>query len=73
MLVRATNSKSKKSRADKVKLSTVVQPGDLESFYVRYADVCKLGMVPLLKPRDRSKKKAKAKKSKKGGKVEAGK
>jgi signal recognition particle subunit SRP14 len=46
-----------------VKFSTVVQPHDLESFYVRYADICKAGMAAL-KPRDRSKKKAKAKKKK---------
>jgi signal recognition particle subunit SRP14 len=41
----------------------VVQPHELEAFYVRYADVCKAGMT-LLKPRDKSKKKAKAKKKK---------
>lgn len=61
VIVRATNGKSKRSKSSKIKLSTVVQPHDLESFYVRYAEVCKAGMAAL-KPRDRSKKKAKAKK-----------
>ncbi|KAF4973799.1 hypothetical protein FZEAL_9218 [Fusarium zealandicum] len=63
IIVRATDGKSKKERKSKVKLSTVVNPEDLESFYVRYADICKSGMTAL-KPRDRSKKKAKAKKKK---------
>ncbi|EED18821.1 signal recognition particle 14kD protein, putative [Talaromyces stipitatus ATCC 10500] len=52
---------SKKKVAPKVKISTVVSPADLELFFVRYADVCKAGMVAL-KKRDRSaKKKGKAK------------
>ncbi|KYK60702.1 hypothetical protein DCS_01840 [Drechmeria coniospora] len=63
VIVRASNGKSKKERSEKVKLSTIVQPDDLEKFYVRYAEVCKAGMTAL-KPRDRSKKKAKAKKKK---------
>ena len=63
VIIRATDGKSKKERASKVKLSTVVQPDDLEAFYTRYADICKTGMTAL-KPRDRSKKKAKAKKKK---------
>ncbi|KAM0511761.1 hypothetical protein ACHAPE_009551 [Trichoderma viride] len=63
IIIKATNGKSKRDRSDKEKLSTVVQPHDLEAFYVRYADVCKAGMT-LLKPRDKSKKKAKAKKKK---------
>ncbi|KAM5352126.1 hypothetical protein ACJ41O_004849 [Fusarium nematophilum] len=63
VIIRATNGQSKKDRSSKVKLSTVVNPEDLETFYVRYADVCKTGMTAL-KPRDRSKKKAKAKKKK---------
>ncbi|GAB1317268.1 Signal recognition particle subunit SRP14 [Madurella fahalii] len=65
VLIRATNGKSKERRASKVKLSTVVQPDELEGFYARYADVCKAGMAAL-KPRDRTKRKAKARK-KKGG------
>ncbi|CEJ93422.1 hypothetical protein VHEMI09012 [[Torrubiella] hemipterigena] len=63
VIVRATNGKSKRNRAEKIKISTVVEPGDLEGFYVRYGEVCKTGMTAL-KPRDRSKKKAKAKKKK---------
>lgn len=63
ILIRATNSKSKKNRADKVKVATVVKPDEIDGFYLRYADICKAGMTAL-KPRDRSKKKAKAKKKK---------
>ncbi|KAF5706965.1 signal recognition particle subunit SRP14 [Fusarium globosum] len=63
LIIRATNGKGKKNRSSKAKLSTVVNPVDLDAFYVRYADVCKAGMTAL-KPRDRSKKKAKAKKKK---------
>ncbi|KAF4512139.1 hypothetical protein G6O67_001317 [Ophiocordyceps sinensis] len=63
VIVRASNGKSKKQRADKLKLSTIVQPHDLDRFYTRYAEVCKAGMTAL-KPRDRSKKKTKAKKKK---------
>lgn len=63
LIIRASNGKGKRDRSAKVKLSTVVNPDDLEAFYVRYADVCKTGMTAL-KPRDRSKKKAKAKKKK---------
>ncbi|KAI5919691.1 signal recognition particle 14kD protein [Camillea tinctor] len=65
VLVRATNAKGKESRAEKIKLSTVVDAEALPAFFERYAEVCKLGMVTL-KPRDRSKRKGKAKK-KKGG------
>lgn len=63
IIVRATNGKSKRDRSDKDKLSTVVEPHELEAFYVRYADVCKAGMGAL-KPRDKKKSKAKAKKKK---------
>ncbi|KAK4246345.1 signal recognition particle, SRP14 subunit [Corynascus novoguineensis] len=66
VLVRATNGKGKADRAAKVKLSTVVQPDELEGFYSRYAEVCKAGMSAL-KPRDRTKRKAKAKKRKGAG------
>ncbi|MCJ1359753.1 MAG: hypothetical protein MMC33_009755 [Icmadophila ericetorum] len=52
-------------QAPKVKLSTVVRPEDLEEFYVRYAEICKVGMLGLRK-RDRSgRKKAKGAKAKK--------
>lgn len=69
VLIRATNGKSKARRAAKVKLSTVVQPDELEGFYARYAEVCKAGMAAL-KPRDRTKRKAKARR-KKGGQAGA--
>ncbi|KAL4980389.1 signal recognition particle, SRP9/SRP14 subunit [Aspergillus desertorum] len=55
------NIKDKKAKREtKVKISTVVQPGELEAFYARYAEVCKAGMTGL-KKRDRKLKKAKAK------------
>ncbi|KAJ6440876.1 signal recognition particle protein domain-containing protein [Purpureocillium lavendulum] len=63
IIFRASNGKSGKSKGDKVKLSTVVKPHELDAFYSRYAEVCKAGMTAL-KPRDRSKKKAKARKKK---------
>ncbi|KAK7533137.1 signal recognition particle, SRP9/SRP14 subunit [Phyllosticta citribraziliensis] len=66
VIVRATNGKSKPHRAEKVKLSTLVQPDALDAFYARYADVCKAGMTAL-KPRDRSKRKTQQKKRKKAG------
>ncbi|KAK0724782.1 signal recognition particle, SRP9/SRP14 subunit [Lasiosphaeris hirsuta] len=65
LLIRATNGKGGEKKASKVKLSTLVEPADLEAFYGRYADVCKTGMSAL-KPRDRTKRKAKAKKKKVG-------
>ncbi|KAK3989654.1 signal recognition particle 14kD protein-domain-containing protein [Cladorrhinum sp. PSN332] len=68
IIIHATNAKSKQDRkaGKKIKLSTVVQPDELESFYGRYAEVCKAGMSGL-KPRDRTKRKAKAKGKKKKG------
>jgi signal recognition particle subunit SRP14 len=63
IIIKASNGKSKRNRSEKVKISTIVQPKDLDGFYVRYADICKSGMAAL-KPRDRSKKKAKARKKK---------
>ncbi|CAK4003685.1 hypothetical protein AC578_6665 [Lecanosticta acicola] len=73
LIVRATDGKSqskdRKRNKDKVKLSTVVQPDDLDLFFARYAEVCKAGMQSL-KKRDRSKrKKDKSKKSKGKGSV----
>jgi signal recognition particle subunit SRP14 len=44
----------------------VVQAEDLDTFYARYAEICKTGMAAL-KPRDRSRKKEKAKARKKKG------
>ncbi|KAL4906655.1 hypothetical protein BDW74DRAFT_136277 [Aspergillus multicolor] len=53
--------KDKKAKKEtKVKISTVVQPDELEAFYAKYAEVCKAGMTGL-KKRDRKLKKAKAK------------
>lgn len=67
ILIRASNGKSKELRSEKVKISTVVQPEDLEAFFKQYSDVCKSGMQAL-KPKDRSKrKKKKAKKRKTTG------
>ncbi|PHH79418.1 hypothetical protein CDD80_4871 [Ophiocordyceps camponoti-rufipedis] len=64
VLIRATDGNSRvKGSRQKVKLSTLVEPSALEAFYLRYAEVCKAGMTAL-KPRDRSKKKAKARKKK---------
>ncbi|KAI1773711.1 signal recognition particle 14kD protein [Hypoxylon cercidicola] len=63
VLIRATNAKGKERRQDRVKFSTVVEPDSLPAFFERYADVCKAGMTTL-KPRDRSKRKGKAKKKK---------
>ncbi|ODM16417.1 hypothetical protein SI65_07924 [Aspergillus cristatus] len=49
-----------KTKASKVKISTVVAPEELEGFYGRYAEVCKAGMTGL-KKRDRKRGKAKGK------------
>lgn len=64
ILIRATNGKSKGDRASKTRLSTLVEPDALEAFFVKYAEVCKLGMAGL-KKRDRSKAKEKLKAKKK--------
>ncbi len=66
VIVRATNGKSGVKIKDKIKLSTIVQPDDVEAFYTRYAEVCKAGMSGL-KKKDRKKKRAKAKKKKATG------
>ena len=63
VLIRATDGKSKDERKNRVKISTIVQADDLEKFFVRYAEICKVGMGGL-KKRDRSGRKAKAKKKK---------
>lgn len=64
IIVRATNGKSKDKKSGKVKLSTIILPDGLESFYIKYAEVCKTGMSTL-KKRDRSKVKKKLKARKK--------
>lgn len=53
-------SKVTEKKSQKIKLSTVVSPDDIEAFYVRYAEVCKSGMTGL-KKRDRRGRKAKTK------------
>ncbi|KAK2741701.1 hypothetical protein FQN55_008200 [Onygenales sp. PD_40] len=66
VLIRASNGKHKSAKS---KTSTVVQPDELEGFYLRYAEVCKGGMVGM-KKRDRSgKKKGKSKGKGKGEKA----
>lgn len=53
------------STKPKIKFATVVEVGDLDSFYTRYAEVCKKGMEGLRK-RDKKKAKERAKAKKKG-------
>ena len=69
MIIRAsdgeTQSKDRVKNKDHVKISTIVQPDDLEGFFTRYADVCKASMLSLRK-RDRRKRKADKGKKKKG-------
>jgi signal recognition particle subunit SRP14 len=60
-----TQSKNRVKNKDHVKISTIVQPDDLEGFFTRYADVCKASMLSLRK-RDRRKRKADKGKKKKG-------
>lgn len=64
IIIRATDghsqSKDKTKNKNKVKLSTLVQPDDLEAFFTRYAEVCKTSMQSL-KKRDRKKAKSKKK------------
>jgi signal recognition particle subunit SRP14 len=67
IIIRATSGKSREHKADKIKLSTIVEVDALKAFFMRYAEVCKSGMSGL-KKRDRSKGKKKMKaKKKKGG------
>ena len=51
------------SDGDKFKISTVVQQGELGSFFAKYGEVCKNGMQGL-KKRDRKKEKAQREKKK---------
>ncbi|KAL6252311.1 hypothetical protein RBB50_000029 [Rhinocladiella similis] len=78
ILIRATNGLSKthrtpktKTKSAKLRLATVVDTADLDTFYTRYADVCKKGMEALRK-RDKKKAKEKAKAKKKNNKGTAG-
>ncbi|KAL8774948.1 MAG: hypothetical protein Q9209_000427 [Squamulea sp. 1 TL-2023] len=70
VLIRASNGKSKENRKDKIKLSTIVQPEDLDGFFTKYAEIMK-GGTAALKKRDRSGRK-KATKAKKKGKGAGG-
>ncbi|KAF1979954.1 signal recognition particle, SRP9/SRP14 subunit [Bimuria novae-zelandiae CBS 107.79] len=69
ILIRANNNKSTpragtdREKIDKIALSTIVQPDQLDAFFVRYAEACKAGMSGL-KKRDRRGKKDKKKKKK---------
>ncbi|KAF1983498.1 signal recognition particle, SRP9/SRP14 subunit [Aulographum hederae CBS 113979] len=62
LLIRASTSQSK----TKTKLSTIVQPEDIEDFFVKYAEVCRGGMSGLKKRERRKKKGKKAGGEKKG-------
>jgi signal recognition particle subunit SRP14 len=68
-LIRASNNGSSKRKGtdrediNKIVLSTVVKPDDLDGFFVRYAEACKTGMTSL-KKRDRKKGKKDKKKKK---------
>jgi signal recognition particle subunit SRP14 len=73
ILIRASNNKSSKrpgkdrpgcdrENTDKTRISTVVQPEQIDAFYVRYAEACRAGMGSLKK---RDKKKGKKDKKKK--------
>lgn len=61
MLIRVSNGSHKSAKR---KASTIVSLGQMESFYSKYAEVCKEGMVGMRK-RDRSTKKKTKGKSKK--------
>lgn len=72
IIVRATNGNPKiktgnrwvkPKQSKRIKLSTVVEPEDMEGFFSKYAEICKAGMGAL-KKRDRSKRKKKEKKKK---------
>ncbi|KIV96408.1 hypothetical protein PV10_00280 [Exophiala mesophila] len=68
-VAKSGNNKSKSQSAGsirpKVRLATVVEAEDVDSFYVKYAESCKKGMEALRK-RDKKKAKEKAKAKKKG-------
>ncbi|PWW77440.1 signal recognition particle, SRP9/SRP14 subunit [Tuber magnatum] len=71
LLIRATNgdSKDQRKKGDKrdgrIKISTVVMPNELQSFFEKYAEVAKGGMGSL-KRRDRKARKKAKKKGKEG-------
>lgn len=60
VLIRATNGASKVDRdSRKIKFATVVEPEAIDMFYVRYAEVCKIGMTALKKRNRKNKNKKK--------------
>lgn len=63
IIIRAANGQNKAGRlaGKKTKLSTIVDSGDIEGFYSRYAEVCRGAMMGSMRKRDRSKAKAKEK------------
>ena len=63
VLIRATDGKSQDDRKNRIKISTIVQAEELDSFFTKYVEVCKAGMSGL-KKRDRSGRKAKVKEKK---------
>ncbi|KAF2134663.1 signal recognition particle, SRP9/SRP14 subunit [Dothidotthia symphoricarpi CBS 119687] len=69
ILIRANNNGSDKRKGterkdvEKITVSTVVKPDDLDAFFVRYAEACRAGMSAL-KKRDRKKGKKDKKKKK---------
>ncbi|KAF3919663.1 hypothetical protein ABW20_dc0105427 [Dactylellina cionopaga] len=64
ILIRATNGKSNDARHEgkHIKLSTVVEADQLESFFTRYAETCKQGLTGLKKKVRKGKKSKKTKK-----------
>lgn len=63
LIIRATDGKGKRGKTAKMKISTIVKPEEMEAFFTRYAEVCKVGMMAGLKKRDRKARKAKKKKA----------
>jgi len=62
LLFRATNGKStREDRKGKIKISTVVEPEELEAFFGKYAEVCRSGMDGLKKRDRKARKKNKGK------------
>ena len=57
---------TERANVDKIALSSIVQPAQLDAFFVRYAEACKAGMNGL-KKRDRRSKKDKKKRKKGAG------
>lgn len=76
LIIRASDGKTRDKddhtkKIKKTKISTIVQPDDIEAFFARYAEVCKAGMQSL-KKRDRTKRKKDKKKKGKGGEEKKG-